>query len=546
MEIPTTGEDMIRRFQSTTAILVVLGFLLVAGSAAGQCILANPSFEIDGSGAAVFGGWNQFGAIGEVPTAYHGGQAARVSGPNNGTWDMSAFWQNQDCEPGEQWEVTGHVMNPGSLPLTGQNTALVNIEWRDAGGALIDYESTTVADASAPADVYLDFSFVSSPAPAGTAKIRVLLGTLQSPSDPVSDVYYDQVTFFTTSYPTVTDQQWNDFPGNRSIEFGGFTWRVKGPGWFGPGVNYFCHTPTCVWVDDQQQLHLTLLNQAGIWTSTEVVTEQALGYGDYVVTTVGRLDLLDPLAVFGIFLWEYGPCWDYSYTWWNAFNEIDIEYSRWMNPASDIAQFVAQPYDWSGNINRFDMTFSEGEVVSHAMRWLPDRVEYRVWRGGPGDESPANMVNAWTYTGPHIPRPEQPRLHLNLWRIDGDPASVQEIVIQDFNFVPAGGVSAVVDGPERILPPVPGGQLHPAAPNPFNPQTTLSFNLNRAGFTELKIHDVNGRLVRTLVSETLEAGEHQAIWNGRDDSGRAVASGVYLSVLSGSDFVESGRMVLLK
>ena len=119
-----------------------------------------------------------------------------------------------------------------------------------------------------------------------------------------------------------------------------------------------------------------------------MVTEEALGYGDYILTTVGRLDLLDPQAVLGIFLWEYGPCWDDSYTWWNAFNEIDIEYSRWQNPSSDIGQFVAQPYDWPGNISRFDATFGEGEVTSHAMRWLPDRVEYRVWRGGPTTSRP--------------------------------------------------------------------------------------------------------------------------------------------------------------
>ena len=129
-----------------------------------------------------------------------------------------------------------------------------------------------------------------------------------------------------TTPPTIDDVQWNDFPGGRTVDFGGYTWRVKGPGYYGPGGNLFCHTEDCVWVDSSDQLHLTLSNRSGSWYSTEVVTEEALGYGDYILTTVGRLDLLDPQAVLGIFLWEYGPCWDYAYTYWNAFNAS----SRWL------------------------------------------------------------------------------------------------------------------------------------------------------------------------------------------------------------------------
>ena len=528
------------------AVILWVG-LSLSGSrpAAAQCILANPSFELAGSGGPVFGGWNQFGDVGSVAIASHGSQAARVSGPNSGSWNVSGFWQSQDCVPGEQWAVAGHVYVPSGRPLTGQNTALVNVEWRDAGGGLIDYGSFTVADTASPRDTYLDFAFVSGAAPAGTVTCRLLVGTLQSPTDPVSDAYFDQVTFTSTSAPTQDDIQWSDFPGNRTVDFAGYTWRVKGPGIYGPGVNYFCHTPGCVWVDDQG-LHLTLRYQSGIWTSTEVVTDQALGYGDYVLTTVGRLDLIDPQAVLGMFLWEYGPCYNDGYLWWNPYNEIDIEYSRWQNPAAAIAQFVAQPYYWAGNLDRFDFDIADGEIISHAMRWLSDRVEYRVWRGGPQDESPATLIHAWTYTGPHIPRPEQPRLHLNLWRIDGTPAAEQEVVFRDFRFRPAGGVSAVADEGHLPAAAAPGGRLLPAVPNPFNPQTTLRFNLATDGPVRLAVCDLNGRRVRTVVDEILAAGDHAAVWDGRDDAGRPVASGVYLVVLSGRDYMESGRLVLLK
>ena len=534
-----------KRTLSVVALILLLGALFTV-QAAGQCILANPSFELVGSGGAIFGGWNQFGVVGSVTAATHGAKAARVSGPNYGGWDMSGYWQRQDSEPGEQWEAAGHVRHPSGRPLTGQSVAKVNIEWRDAGGGLIDYDSFTVADAFSPTDQYLDFSVVSDPAPAGTVAVHFLLGILQSPEDPSPDVYYDQVTFYSTNSPTIDEVQWNDFPGGKTFSFGGHAWRIKGPGYYGPGPNLFCDASDCVWVDLDQRLHLTLQNRSGSWYSTEVTTEEALGYGDYILTTVGRLDLIDPQAVLGIFLWEYGPCWDSAYLWWNAFNEIDIEYSRWGNTDSDICQFVAQPYDYPGNINRFDTTFSEDEVTSHAMRWLADRVEYRVWRGGPNDESQANMIQSWTYTGPHIPRPEQPRMHLNLWKIDGAPAGDQEIVFQDFVFVPEGGPSPVEDGMTGNLPAAPADRMHPASPNPFNPLTVVRFDLVRDGFTELDVYDMTGRRVRGLVSGYLTAGEHQTAWDGRDDGGRPLASGVYLFRLRGSNFVETQRVALIK
>jgi hypothetical protein len=526
------------------AFLLLVGLSLVtlgAAPAAAQCILANPSFELSGSGGAVFGWWNQFGTVGSIAEADHGQRAALVRGPGSGSWDVSAFWQPLDCSPGEQWQVTGRVRHPASDPLVGQNVALVNVEWRDLGGELIDYDSFTVADAGSPTDEYLDFSRLSGPAPAGTATIHLLVGVLQSPNDPASEVWYDQITCNSTTPPTIDDVQWNDFPGGRTITFAGRIWRVKGPGYYGPGPNVFSDAPDCVWVDDQQQLHLTLARREGVWTSTEVVLEDALGYGDYVVTTVGRLDLLDPEAVLGLFLWEYGPCWADEYTAWNAYNEIDIEYSRWGDPGDDLGQFVAQPFNYPGNIERYDVTFAPGEVTSHAIRWLADRVEYRAWRGGADDEATSPLIHAWTYTGPHVPRPEQPRLHLNLWKLDGTPAAAQEVVFQDVRFVPAGGVTDVAE-----LPAARPALLRPAMPNPFNPRTVLTFALARPGTVTLDVFDLTGRRVRRLVDGALPAGEHRTEWHGRDDHGRTLASGVYLVRLAGDGFVQQQRVTLVK
>jgi len=138
------------------------------------------------------------------------------------------------------------------------------------------------------------------------------------------------------------------------------------------------------------------------------------------------------------------------------------------------------------------------------------------------------------------------RLHLNLWRFDGTPAGDQEVVFRDFVFRPEGAVSAVGEDPQDRLPAVAAGRLLPAAPNPFNPRTTVRFELARGGRTEIAVHDLMGRRVRILVSADLEAGAHGTSWNGLDQAGRQVASGVYLIVLRGEDYLESRRVTLLK
>jgi hypothetical protein len=527
--------------------LTVRSWLVVAGTSvcllyptdgASQCLLANPSFEIAGSGGSVFAGWNQFGPCGSSTTVVHGSVAARVSGPNLGGWDVAGYWQAFDCAPGERWEATVHAWHSSIRPLSGQSRAILNIEWRDAGGNLISYESHTVADVSTPVDDVQDFSVSSGPAPGATVKARLLLAVLQGPGDPVPDVFYDEATF--DKLGTLDALQWNDFPSGRTVSFSGRTWRVKGTGYYGPGPNLFDSSASAVWVD-ANGLHMTIRKVGSSWYSTEVALQDALGYGDYIFTTVGRLDALDPNVVLGLFLWQYGRCYDSAYLWWNPYNEIDVEFSRWGNPSNNIGQFVAQPYDYPGNIHRFAATFSNGEITSHAFRWLADRVEYRSWRGGPADESTSVPIRAWTYTGPHIPRPEQPRVHINLWQATGVPAATQEVVLNAFTFVPYVVPTGVADSP-------PSGSelLSNARPNPFNPSTTIGYRLMREGQTELVIYDVSGRRVRVLVSGVIPAGYREATWDGRDDHGRRVASGVYLYQLRFGNVLETKKMVLLK
>ena len=88
--------------------------------------------------------------------------------------------------------------------------------------------------------------------------------------------------------------------------------------------------------------------------------------------------------------------------------------------------------------------------------------------------------------------------------------------------------------------------LAPNAPNPFNPSTRIGFTLGIGRVVRLEIYDVAGRLVRQLVNESLPAGDHATLWNGRDDHQQDVASGVYYYRLVGDGVDARRSMVLLR
>jgi hypothetical protein len=88
--------------------------------------------------------------------------------------------------------------------------------------------------------------------------------------------------------------------------------------------------------------------------------------------------------------------------------------------------------------------------------------------------------------------------------------------------------------------------LHPNAPNPFNPATSIAFDLPAAENVTLTVYSVEGRLVKILLQERLAAGRHVSSWNGRDARGRPVASGTYIYRLQAGSYTETKRMVLIK
>lgn len=95
-------------------------------------------------------------------------------------------------------------------------------------------------------------------------------------------------------------------------------------------------------------------------------------------------------------------------------------------------------------------------------------------------------------------------------------------------------------------PPVRRASLGLARPNPFNPRTVIELQLDRPGFATVTIHDARGRQVRTLFAGTREAGQHPLVFDGLDDTGRALASGVYFARMSALGEIDTSAMVLVR
>ncbi len=108
------------------------------------------------------------------------------------------------------------------------------------------------------------------------------------------------------------------------------------------------------------------------------------------------------------------------------------------------------------------------------------------------------------------------------------------------NFTPSTSVEIIDNGIPTSF------ELRQNYPNPFNPSTNISFALPSAEFVRIQIFDVLGSLVTTLLNRDLTAGNYKIAWNGVDQNGASVTTGVYLYKLETGSFTETKKMLLMK
>lgn len=133
---------------------------------------------------------------------------------------------------------------------------------------------------------------------------------------------------------------------------------------------------------------------------------------------------------------------------------------------------------------------------------------------------------------------------VNMMRIiktDGTTYEIETSQIESLTFL---GVTSIEHGSDLI-------DSHPISslknfPNPFNPNTTISFELNEPGYTTIEIFNLRGEKIFTLLDKTLSTGSHSIDWIGKIDTGKQASSGLYFYKISVNGQQKINKMLLLK
>jgi len=127
----------------------------------------------------------------------------------------------------------------------------------------------------------------------------------------------------------------------------------------------------------------------------------------------------------------------------------------------------------------------------------------------------------------------------------GERLNMTKVVVKDYFKEANCYVATGVDDGGGTAPPI-RNTLGQNTPNPFNPETAIHYSVERAGPVAIRIYNVSGALVRTLVNKVQTAGEHLERWNGTDDHGRPLPSGAYFYRLESAGFMDSKKLILLR
>jgi hypothetical protein len=160
-------------------------------------------------------------------------------------------------------------------------------------------------------------------------------------------------------------------------------------------------------------------------------------------------------------------------------------------------------------------------------------------------EHTVTSTNAWrsvtTDLLDYFPAPDQ--VQLKFVASDEGTGSLIEAGVDDLVIVALEGTTGIGDGDMTVRVVT---ELDQNVPNPFNPRTEISFSLQKPGRASLKVFDLQGHLVKTLVEGDLPAGPQRVFWDGSTHGGRPVAAGVYIYRLESEDQTLTKRMLLVK
>jgi hypothetical protein len=217
--------------------------------------------------------------------------------------------------------------------------------------------------------------------------------------------------------------------------------------------------------------------------------------------------------------------------------DVDGGKTTLYTPVFDLANATTATisyWRWYSNSwgNSPDQDWWDVEVTSDGVDWVS--LEHT-------QQTQAEWVQMVFQLGNYIDLTDQ--VQVRFVASDEGDGSLVEAAVDDF-WLDTEGAGSTAVGDDQSLPD--RLALGSNFPNPFNPKTSISFDLPRASAVELAVFDLKGRKVVTLVNQELDAGSYQLSWFGRDADDRQVASGIYFYRLTAGGEVLTRKMTLLK
>ena len=235
---------------------------------------------------------------------------------------------------------------------------------------------------------------------------------------------------------------------------------------------------------------------------------------------------------------EYWKLASYNDTTWTRFFEDSYNYGATMSVTIDHDDVV-----WIGNYPANLCFFDGEELVKHfGEEIIGDTTPHDIAVGPDGEVWIITNGSVIKYNGSDwIVYDTNNRL----------PSIPRAICIDENNIKWIGtitGVSRLVDNPVEVeeAPEPVAFSITGNYPNPFNPETTIQFSLDMESLVSLNIFDVTGQKIKALVADHIPAGSHAVVWDGTDDAGTAVASGIYFCRMQAGGKILVHRMALMR
>jgi len=239
------------------------------------------------------------------------------------------------------------------------------------------------------------------------------------------------------------------------------------------------------------------------------------------------------------------PYWSLSGSWGLTEDQsFSATHSLTESPAGEYGNNL----DIVSGLVSFDLTnYSEAEVSFWTKYDIENNYDYMYFEasanGVDWDQyaSFTGLLNTWTqFTFSLNQYLEEPSVQLRFRFYSDTYVEEDGMYIDDFEI----SVENIVNADDPIVK----YESFSNYPNPFNPSTTISFNISRElnEQIEIAIYNLIGQKIKTLVSDQFPVGQHSVVWNGRDYNGKSVSSGIYFYKLKTDNYEKTKRMVLLK